>query len=58
MSDHGSHRPHDPTDHDHIHGDGCGHRTVLHDDHTDYLHNGHWHAEHGNHYDEHINLDH
>ncbi len=30
----------------------------LHDDHTDYLHNGHWHAEHGNHYDEHINLDH
>ena len=38
------HRPHDPAEHDHVHGDGCGHRAVPHDDHLDYLHNGHWHA--------------
>ena len=52
------HRPHDPTEHDHVHGDGCGHRAVSHDDHVDYLHNGHWHAPHDGHYDEHPDLDH
>jgi hypothetical protein len=52
------HRPHDPTEHDHVHGDGCGHRAEPHDDHVDYLHNGHWHAPHDGHYDEHPNLDH
>jgi hypothetical protein len=52
------HRPHDPTEHDHVHGDGCGHRAVPHDEHLDYLHNGHWHAPHDGHYDEHLNLDH
>lgn len=52
------HRPHDPAEHDHVHGDGCGHRAVPHDDHLDYLHGGHWHAEHDGHYDEHPNLDH
>ena len=35
------HRPHDPTEHDHIHGDGCGHRAVSYDDHLDYIHDGH-----------------
>ena len=28
-----------------------------HDDHLDYLHDGHWHAPHAGHYDEHIDLD-
>jgi hypothetical protein len=26
---------------------------VEHGDHTDYVHDGHRHAEHGDHYDEH-----
>ena len=52
------HRPHDPTEHDHVHGDGCGHRMVSHEDHLDYLHDGHWHASHDGHYDEHLNIDH
>jgi zinc transport system permease protein len=26
---------------------------VPHDDHVDYLHDGHLHAEHGDHWDEH-----
>jgi hypothetical protein len=52
------HRMHDLGEHDHIHGDGCGHRAVLHDDHLDYMHDGHWHASHDGHYDEHLNIDH
>ncbi|HEY5881134.1 MAG TPA: hypothetical protein VIU11_19635 [Nakamurella sp.] len=52
------HRSHDTFDHDHVHGDGCGHRAVWHDDHLDYIHGGHWHAAHDGHYDEHINFDH
>jgi len=40
-------------DHLHSHGEGCGHPSVEHDDHLDYLHNGHRHAAHGAHYDEH-----
>jgi len=45
---------HEPTDeHPHLHGPGCGHLAVPHDDHVDYVHNGHRHAEHGAHYDEH-----
>src|SRR4051812_18718546 len=55
-SDAHRHRPHDPTEHDHVHGDSCGHRVVSHDDHLDYLHDGHWHAPHNGHYDEHPNL--
>jgi len=27
--------------------------AVLHDDHVDFLHDGHRHAPHGDHYDEH-----
>ena len=45
---------HDVTDeHPHDHGPGCGHLAVPHDDHVDYVHNGHRHAVHGEHYDEH-----
>jgi zinc transport system permease protein len=39
--------------HPHQHGEECGHPAVEHDDHTDYLHDGHLHAAHGRHYDEH-----
>ena len=50
--------PHDPADaheaHDgHVHGPGCGHVPVVHGDHTDYVHDGHRHARHQDHYDEH-----
>ena len=43
--------PHE--DEHHIHGPGCGHVAVVHGDHTDYIHDGHRHAPHGDHYDEH-----
>ncbi|TDE01323.1 metal ABC transporter permease [Jiangella asiatica] len=39
--------------HPHRHDPECGHPTVEHGDHTDYLHDGHLHAAHGRHYDEH-----
>ena len=39
--------------HDHKHGNGCGHTKIKHNDHIDYLHDGHLHSEHGEHYDEH-----
>ncbi len=38
---------------DHAHAEGCGHQTVVHGDHVDYLHDGHRHAGHETHYDEH-----
>jgi hypothetical protein len=34
---------HHHPDHDHEHGDACGHTAVVHGDHTDYLHDGHLH---------------
>jgi zinc transport system permease protein len=40
-------------DHLHRHGEGCGHPAVAHDDHLDFVHDGHRHATHGAHYDEH-----
>jgi zinc transport system permease protein len=40
-------------DHLHQHGPNCGHPAVRHDDHVDYVHDGHRHAAHGRHYDEH-----
>lgn len=43
----------DDHDHDHDHGPDCGHLAVEHGDHVDYLHDGHRHAVHGAHYDEH-----
>lgn len=39
--------------HAHVHGDDCGHPAVKHGDHVDYVHDGHRHAPHGEHYDEH-----
>jgi zinc transport system permease protein len=42
-----------PEEHDHQHGDDCGHRAVPHEGHVDYVHDGHRHAPHGSHYDEH-----
>jgi len=57
MSNPERHRFHDPQQHDRAHGENCGHQRVDHDDHLDYLHNGHWHAAHEGHYDEHTNQD-
>ncbi len=46
--------PHRTTDeHPHQHGEECGHLAVPHGDHVDYIHDGHRHAVHGEHYDEH-----
>jgi zinc transport system permease protein len=42
-----------PEEHDHRHGEECGHPAVPHGDHVDYVHDGHRHAVHGSHYDEH-----
>jgi zinc transport system permease protein len=39
--------------HGHEHGPSCGHLGVEHGDHVDYIHDGHRHAPHGGHYDEH-----
>jgi zinc transport system permease protein len=39
--------------HPHVHGEGCGHVAVRHGDHIDYVHAGHRHASHEDHYDEH-----
>jgi zinc transport system permease protein len=45
---------HEVTDeHPHEHGPDCGHVAVPHGDHVDYVHDGHRHAAHGKHYDEH-----
>jgi hypothetical protein len=41
-------------DHAHRHGEDCGHTRIQHGDHADYLHDGHLHAAHGEHYDEHV----
>lgn len=48
MSEHKTH-----TAHDHVHGEGCGHKTVDHDGHKDFLHDGHLHHPHDGHVDEH-----
>jgi zinc transport system permease protein len=42
-----------PEEHVHEHGEECGHPAVAHGDHVDYVHDGHRHAPHGSHYDEH-----
>jgi zinc transport system permease protein len=39
--------------HPHVHRPGCGHLAVQHGDHTDFIHEGHRHAAHADHYDEH-----
>jgi hypothetical protein len=53
MTTSADHEHHDTTEHVHVHGEGCGHETVEHGDHVDYLHDGHRHAEHAGHFDEH-----
>jgi zinc transport system permease protein len=47
--------PHVPAGaHPHVHGDpDCEHQPIGHGDHVDYLHDGHRHAPHRDHYDEH-----
>ena len=50
MTTHTAHPAH--ADHDHVHGDGCGHQAVQHGDHIDYLHDGHAHHEHNGHWDD------
>ncbi len=44
---------HSEGEHAHAHGDDCGHPAVPHGDHVDYVHDGHLHAAHGDHWDEH-----
>jgi zinc transport system permease protein len=46
--------PHTVTEsHPHQHAPNCGHPAVQHGDHTDFIHEGHRHAAHADHYDEH-----
>ena len=44
---------HTHANHQHVHGEGCGHTAVKHGNHIDYIHDGHLHHEHNGHYDEH-----
>ncbi|MBS4761225.1 hypothetical protein KG089_00715 [Carnobacteriaceae bacterium zg-ZUI252] len=44
------HHIHD--NHDHVHGEKCGHTAIQHGDHIDYIHDGHLHHPHDNHVDE------
>lgn len=46
---------HECTGHDksHTHGSACGHETVTHGDHVDYLVEGHLHNMHAGHCDDH-----
>jgi hypothetical protein len=41
-------------EHEHEHGPDCGHIAVRHEDHIDYLYEGHLHHPHGDHCDEHV----
>jgi hypothetical protein len=47
MSDHSTH-----PGHSHVHGPKCGHASVRHGDHVDFLHDGHLHKVHDDHVDE------
>ena len=39
-------------EHSHEHGPTCGHASETHADHTDYVHDGHRHRVHEQHWDE------
>lgn len=53
VEDHGQH-PHEPAEnHDDRHAHEPGVLVIQHGDHLDYVHDGHRHARHGDHYDEH-----
>jgi hypothetical protein len=41
-------------DHIHTHSADCGHMAVEHEEHIDYVHDGHLHFPHGEHYDDHV----
>ena len=43
----------DHENHPHEHGPGCGHEAGEHGDPVDYTHDGHRHAKHDDHWDEH-----
>jgi zinc transport system permease protein len=43
----------DAATHPHLHSAACEHESIPHGDHVDYLHDGHRHAAHADHYDEH-----
>lgn len=45
-----THQTHD--DHEHEHDRFCGHPAVEHDDHLDFLHDGHVHHTHDDHVDD------
>lgn len=47
MSKHETHE-----NHAHKHGPTCGHKSIRHGAHVDYLHDGHLHAAHDDHFDE------
>ena len=44
---------HTHANHQHVHGEGCGHTAVKHGDHIDYIVNGRLHHPHGDHCDDH-----
>lgn len=53
VEDHGQH-PHERAEnHDDRHARQPGVRVIQHGDHLDFVHDGHRHARHGDHYDEH-----
>ena len=37
--------------HDHVHGENCGHTSLRRGNDTGYLHEGHMHVQHGEHFD-------
>ena len=49
----GAHDTHAGHDHARMHSPDLGHVAVTHDGHTDYVRDGHRHAAHGDHWDEH-----
>lgn len=55
IEDHGqhNHEPAEPHDHDDSHRHRADTVVIQHGDHLDYVHDGHRHAIHGDHYDEH-----
>ncbi|MHA6512028.1 metal ABC transporter permease [Tessaracoccus sp. Z1128] len=53
VEDHGGHTHHPAEGHDDEYAHTQGVRVIQHGDHLDYVHDGHRHARHGDHYDEH-----
>lgn len=41
------------TQHNHVHGPGCGHEAITHGDHLDYIVDGRLQHQHGDHCDDH-----